>query len=101
MGFSVRRESRWGSTSKVFCTAACTQRNRCAGPADFRSIFLRKADARTKEAPWTTIGTPLADVSPNECRNDPTDSGYGRVTAKHTKSSISIAFLSFHPALDT
>jgi transposase len=38
--------------------------------------LLRKAETRTKEALWTTIGALLDEFSPEECQNYLTNSGY-------------------------
>ena len=40
--------------------------------------LLRKAATRTRDALWDTIGTLLKDVSPAECQNYITNSGYAR-----------------------
>ena len=39
--------------------------------------LLRKAEARTRDALWATIGTLLDAFTPAECRNYITNSGYG------------------------
>ena len=39
--------------------------------------LLRKAEARTRDALWATIGTLLDAFTPAECRNYINNSGYG------------------------
>ena len=41
--------------------------------------LLRRAAARTNEALWTTIGQLLDEVTPEECQNYLTNSGYETV----------------------
>ena len=42
--------------------------------------LLRKAEPRTRESLWKTIGTTLDRFTPDECRNYLANSGYGQTT---------------------